>query len=52
MLDFILPNKDCSGIYRITNIKDKKSYIGRSTSVRRRITDHIKSAVGINTIAD
>ena len=52
MLDAILPDKDCSGIYKITNLNNKKAYIGRSTSVRRRITEHIKSVVGVGTIAD
>ena len=52
MLDYILPSKDCPGIYKITNDRNQKSYIGRSTSVRKRLTDHIKSAVGISTIAD
>lgn len=52
MLDYILPSKDCSGIYKITNINNGKCYIGRSTSVRKRLTDHIKSAIGISTIAD
>lgn len=52
MLDFILPQRDCSGIYKITNDKTKRAYIGRSTSVRKRLTDHIKSAIGISTIAD
>ena len=51
MLDYVLPNKDCPGIYKITNDRNKKSYIGRSTSVRKRLTDHVKSAVGISTIA-
>ena len=52
MLDFILPQRDCPGIYKITNDKNKKAYIGRSTSVRKRLIDHIKSTVGISTIAD
>ena len=52
MLDYILPRKDCAGIYKITNDRNQKSYIGRSTSVRKRLTDHIKSTVGIGTIAD
>ena len=41
-----------SGIYKITNDRTKQAYIGRSTSVRKRLTDHIKSSVGISTIAD
>lgn len=52
MLNYVLPQKDCAGIYKITNDRNKKAYIGRSTSVRKRLTDHIKSAVGISTIAD
>lgn len=52
MLDYILPNRDCSGIYKITNDITKQAYIGRSTSVRKRLTDHVKSSVGISTIAD
>lgn len=52
MLNYVLPQKDCAGIYKITNDRNKKAYIGRSTSVRKRLTDHIKSSVGISTIAD
>lgn len=52
VLEYILPQKECSGIYKITNLRNKKSYIGRSTSVRKRLSDHVKSAIGISTIAD
>ena len=67
MLDYVLPQKDSNfvsflnnpilyfskfNIYKITNDRNKKSYIGRSTSVRKRLTDHVKSAVGISTIAN
>ena len=52
MLENILPNKECSGIYKITNVETKKSYIGRSTNVYKRLQDHIKSSCGIATIAD
>lgn len=51
LLNHILPNKDCAGIYKITNCADKKCYIGRSTSVRKRLQEHIKSAIGIENIA-
>lgn len=40
------------GIYKITNIVTKKAYIGRSVNMRKRIIDHFKSAVGIESIAD
>ena len=52
MLEAILPSKECSGIYKITNVETKKSYIGRSTNVYKRLQDHIKSSCGIATIAD
>ena len=40
------------GIYKITNIKNKKSYIGRSVNTRSRIVEHIKSSLGLGSIAD
>lgn len=44
--------KEDAGIYKITNIKNGKAYIGKSTNVKKRIIDHFKSSVGIKTIAD
>lgn len=40
------------GIYKIESIKDKKVYIGQSVNVRNRLRDHVKSAVGISSIAN
>ena len=40
-----------SGIYKITRLKTGEIYIGRSTDVMKRWTEHIKSALGIGTIA-
>lgn len=40
------------GIYKITNIETGKSYIGKSTDIKKRLADHFKSAVGIKSIAD
>ena len=51
LLNNILP-QDCSGIYKITHLPDKKCYVGRSTSVRKRLIEHIKSSLGVGTIAD
>lgn len=51
LLNTILP-QDCAGIYKITYLPDKKCYVGRSTSVRKRLTEHIKSSLGVGTIAD
>lgn len=44
--------EDKPGIYKITNINTGKCYIGKSTNVKKRITDHFKSSIGIKTIAD
>lgn len=52
LLKRILPDKECSGIYKITHVPDKKAYIGRSTSVYKRLQEHIKSSLGVGTIAD
>jgi len=43
--------KEEPGIYKITNITNGKSYIGKSTNVKRRITDHYKGACGISTVS-
>ena len=40
------------GIYKITNIEDGKCYIGKSTDIKKRLTDHFKSSIGITSIAD
>ena len=40
------------GIYKLTSLVNGKSYIGKSTNVKRRIQDHFKSVVGIQSIAD
>ena len=44
--------KDEPGIYKITNIKNGKCYIGKSTNIKKRLTDHFKSSIGITSIAD
>lgn len=44
--------KELPGIYKLTNLENNKAYIGKSTNVKKRITDHFKSAIGISTIAD
>lgn len=44
--------KDEPGIYKITNVSNGKAYIGKSTKIKSRLCDHIKSSIGISTIAD
>ena len=40
------------GIYKLTSLIDNKCYIGKSTNIKKRIADHMKSSVGIRSIAD
>ena len=40
------------GIYKITNIDTQRAYIGRSTDIKKRLTEHVKGAFNISTIAD
>ena len=40
------------GIYKLTSLVNGKCYIGKSTNVKTRISDHFKSAIGIKSIAD
>lgn len=48
----ILSGKAPSGIYKITNIQTKECYIGKSTDVSTRWVNHIKSACGLEGVAD
>ena len=43
---------DSPGIYKITNIDNKKCYIGKSTNVKKKLQDHVKGALGISSIID
>ena len=40
-----------SGIYKITRLKTGEIYIGKSTDVKKRWTEHAKTAYGVGTIA-
>lgn len=42
---------EVSGIYKITNINNKKCYIGKSTNIKRRIIEHVKGALQISSIS-
>lgn len=47
----ILGKDKISGIYKITNLKDNKIYIGQSTDIKTRWSNHIKAALKIDSIA-
>lgn len=38
-----------TGIYKITNLQNQKSYIGQAADLGNRIKDHIKAGLGIDT---
>lgn len=51
MLNRIIGKEKTSGIYKITNETNNKVYIGQSVDLHGRLTNHIKAALGIATIA-
>lgn len=48
----IIGENTYGGIYKITNLDTQRAYIGRSTDVKKRLTEHVKGAFNISTIAD
>lgn len=48
----VLGGKDPSGIYKITNILTQEVYVGKSTTVAGRWTNHVKAAAGLEGVAD
>lgn len=51
LLNRIIGKEKTSGIYKITNQINGKIYIGQSVDLHTRLTNHIKAALGITTIA-
>lgn len=51
MIKRVLEGKSPSGIYKITRIKTGEVYIGKSTDVKARWQQHIKTAFNCGTIA-
>ena len=47
----LLPNGDISGVYKITRLKTNEIYIGQTTSIDKRWQEHVKSALGVGTLA-
>lgn len=48
----IIGENTYGGIYKITNLDTQRAYIGRSTDIKKRLTEHVKGAFNISTIAD
>ena len=51
MIKRVLNGKAPSGIYKITRLKTGEVYIGKSTDVKKRWSEHCKTAYGVGTIA-
>lgn len=49
LIDRIIANKQASGIYKITNLLNLKSYIGQAINLSERIKTHVKAGLGIDT---
>ena len=47
----LLPNGDKSGIYKITRLKTGEIYIGQTKSFDTRFVSHVKTALGVGTLA-
>ena len=51
MLNRVVGKEKVCGIYKITNTENNKAYIGKSTDIKKRWTEHVKSSLDIGTIA-
>lgn len=51
MIKRVTQNRDISGIYKVTYIKTGEAYIGKSTNIRSRWTNHCKTAIGLEAAA-
>ena len=52
MIKRVLGSRNPSGIYKVTNIRTKQAYIGKSTTIATRWQNHVKSACGLEGVAD
>jgi len=52
MLTRVVGSTTKSGIYRITDVNTQECYVGQSTDLKARLTQHIRGSLGIQTIAD
>lgn len=52
MIKRVLEGKNPSGIYKVTNIKTGEIYIGKSVKTADRFCNHVKSAYGLEGVAE
>ena len=48
----VLKGENPTGIYKVTNIQTQEVYIGKSTTIADRWTNHCKSAYGLEGVSD
>jgi hypothetical protein len=51
MIKRVLEGRAPSGIYKITRLKTGEVYIGKSTDIKKRWSEHVKTAYGVGSIA-
>lgn len=51
LLARVLKGREFCGIYRITNLETNESYIGKSTNIKTRWVNHVKTAIGLEGMA-
>lgn len=51
MIKRVTGGRDISGIYKVTYLKTGEAYIGKTTNIKKRWSEHIKSSLDIGTIA-
>lgn len=51
MVKRVLRNSTCSGIYKITCLETQEIYVGKSTDIKSRWQQHVKTAFNCGTIA-
>lgn len=52
LIERVVGNKACTGIYKITNLNNKMSYIGQATNLKERFKEHCKAGIGIDAICN
>ena len=52
MIKRVLEGKNPCGIYKVTNVETKEVYIGKSVKVADRFVNHVKSACGLEGVAE
>lgn len=52
MINRVIGANKVTGVYRIADISTGECYIGQGTDVARRLTEHVKGTLGIQSIAD